>query len=91
MASVPKPPKKTKKGSSQTPKLTEGEQIELAENLSDALEFESEITITTFRNKKYEKFTGVIRKADPHKKMITFVTRDFEQHKISANLIVGVQ
>lgn len=90
MTAIPKPAK-SKKQSTQAPKLTEFEQMEIAEKLADALEFETEITITIYNRKKYERFTGVIRKADHNTKMITFDTGEFEHHKISANIIVGVE
>lgn len=90
MSSVPKPPKR-KKSSSNKPNLTEDKMIELSEKLADALEFKNEVTITTYNRRKYEKFTGVIQSANPETKMINFQTNNFENHKISANIIVDVE
>lgn len=88
MTFVPKPAKSKKKKSEGAPKLNEFEQLEIAEKLADALEFQEEITITTYRNKKYEKFTGIIRNADPNTKIITFDNGGLDHYKISANIIV---
>lgn len=84
-------PKKTKKESTQAPKLTEDDYIEIGEKLADAHEFETEVTITTFRNKEYENFTGAIRGMDPNTKMISFDVGELDYIKISANIIVGIK
>ncbi|GAA0429364.1 hypothetical protein GCM10008934_18730 [Virgibacillus salarius] len=65
--------------------------MEISERLADALDFRNEVTITTYRKGKYEKFTGIIQSANPETKMITFSVGNFEHHKISANIIVGVE
>ncbi|GGJ50841.1 YolD-like family protein [Virgibacillus salexigens] len=91
MASVPKPPKTKKKSANNKPNLTEDRQLEISEKLADALDFKNEVTITTYRKGKYEKFTGVIQSANAETKMITFDVGNFEHHKISANLIVEVE
>jgi hypothetical protein len=53
--------------------------------------FKNEITITTYRNGKYEKFTGVIQGANPETKIITFDAGNYEYRKISTNIIVDVE
>lgn len=90
MTAIPKPPKK-KKSSNSKPVLTEDKMIELSEKLGEALEFKNEVTITTYRNGKYEKFTGVIQSANPETKIITFDVGNYQYHKISANIIVDVE
>ncbi|MFU0790629.1 MAG: YolD-like family protein [Virgibacillus proomii] len=91
MTAVPKPPKTKKRSASNRPNLTEDKMIELSEKLGEALEFKNEVTITTYRNGKYEKFTGVIQSANPETKMITFDVGNYQFHKISANIIVDVE
>ncbi|WP_121605378.1 YolD-like family protein [Virgibacillus sp. Bac332] len=91
MTAVPKPPKGKKKSASNSPKMTEDKLLEISERLADALEFKNEVTITTYRKGKYEKFTGIIESANPETKMITFNVGNFEHHKISANIIVDIE
>ncbi|MEK3890263.1 YolD-like family protein [Bacillus sp. FSL K6-3431] len=90
MLAIPKP-KKVKKESMQTPKLTEEDYIEIGERISEAYEFESPITITTFRNRKHEKFTGIITGMNAGTKMIDLDTGEIDRIKISVNIIVDVQ
>ena len=65
--------------------------MEINEKLAEAIEFETEIAITTYSSKKYEKFTGVIKSVNKETKMITFDTGALDYLKISANIIVGVE
>ncbi len=90
MLSVPKPPKSTKKSVS-GPNLTEDDYIEIGERLSEALEYGSEVTITTYGSRNYEKFTGVIKAADVKTKMLTMDIGELDDIKISANTVIGVQ
>ncbi|WP_445661499.1 YolD-like family protein [Bacillus sp. FSL K6-3431] len=63
----------------------------MGERISEAYEFESPITITTFRNSKYQKFTGVVTGINAGTKMIDLDTGEIDRVKISVNIIVDVQ
>lgn len=62
MRAVPKP--KATKTVIASPKLTEENFMEIGEAIGEALEFESEVTITVFYQKRYETVTGRITSAD---------------------------
>ncbi|WP_339165344.1 YolD-like family protein [Siminovitchia sp. FSL W7-1587] len=88
---VPKPPKTTKKSSSSGPKLTEFDLIEIGEKIEDAIEYGTTVTITTYRNKRFEKFTGVIKSGNPNTRMLTMDIGEIDDIKISVNIIVDVK
>lgn len=62
MRAVPKP--KTTKNTVASPKLTEEEFMQIGEAIGEALEFENEVTITVFFQKRFETVTGRITSAD---------------------------
>ena len=62
MRAVPKP--KITKNTVASPKLTEEDFMEIGEKIAEALEFNSEVVITVFAQKRYETVVGKITSAD---------------------------
>lgn len=88
MTAVPKPKKSTK--SSDAPKLTEEDFIEIGEKINEALEFKNEVEITTYHSKQYETARGVVTSADSQTGKLTMQVA-YEEIKININSIVSIK
>lgn len=88
MTAVPKPKKSTK--SSDAPKLTEEDFIEIGERINEALEFKNEVEITTYHQKQFETARGVVTNADSQTGKLTMQV-GYEERKININSIVSVK
>ena len=89
MRAVPKPPK-TKSGS-QRPKLTEFDYEEIGEKIGEALEYQTEVQITIYHQKKLESISGVIKNADSQVGQLTLQMDPFNSTKINIMSIVDVK
>lgn len=88
MRAVPKP-KATKKVIA-SPKLTQEDFMEIGEAIGEALEFESEVTITVFYEKRYETVTGRIMSADAQTGFLTLQV-GLDSVRINMNNIIKVE
>ena len=89
MRAVPKPPKSN--SGSQRPKLTESDYEEIGEKIGEALEFQTEVTITIYFEKKLESVTGIIKSADSQTGKLTLESSPFNSVKINIMSIVSVE
>lgn len=89
MVGIPKPTK-AKKAPSARPQLTEYDYQEIGEKLHDAQEFQTEVEITVFQQKKHKSFVGVISNADGQTGVLT-LRMGYENMKINMNDIVGIK
>ena len=88
MTAIPKPKKTT--NSVAGAQLTEYDFIEIGEKIAEALEFGSEVEITTYHLKQYDSAKGIITSADSQKGKLTLRV-GFEDITISINAIVSVK
>ncbi|MEK5038560.1 YolD-like family protein [Sporosarcina sp. FSL K6-3457] len=88
MTAVPKPKKANK--NVVVPQLTESDFIEIGEKIGEALEFGSEIEVTTYHRKQYESARGVVTDVDGQLGKLTLRV-DFEDVKININAVVSVK
>ncbi len=88
MAAIPKPTK-AKKAPSARPQLTEYDYQEIGEKLNDAQEFQNEVEITIFQQKKHKSYVGVISSADGQTGELSLRV-GYENVKINMNDIVAI-
>ena len=89
MRAVPKPPKSD--NGPERPVLTEFEYEEIGEQIGEALEFGTEVTITLFYDEKFESISGVIKDADAQTGRLTLYTDAVNSVKINMVSIVSVE
>ncbi|MBN6205037.1 YolD-like family protein [Ralstonia pickettii] len=91
MNAVPKPPKETKKSASK-PQITEDKYLEISDRLAESYDYGQEITITVYRNKMHEKYTGIVRGLNANTRKIAFdAAGELDQLKIDASIIVDAE
>ena len=88
MSAVPKP--KVTKNVVASPKLTEEEFMEIGEKIGEALEFNNEVVITVFAQKRYETVVGKITSADAQTGFLKLQV-GFDSVRININNIVSVE
>lgn len=88
MTAIPKP--KVMNNSGAGPKLTEYDFEEIGDKIAEALEFGSEVEITTYHLKQYESARGIIISADGQNGKLTLQVGS-EDITISINAIVSVK
>ena len=86
---VPKPPKSN--SGTQKPKLTEFDYEAIGEKIGEALEFQTEVTITIYFEEKLESVTGIIKSADSQIGQLTLESNPFNSVKINIMSIVSVE
>lgn len=89
MTAIPKPTK-AKKAPSARPQLTEYDYQEIGEKLHDAQEFQTEVEIIVFQQKKHKSFVGVICSADGQTGVLSLRV-GYETVKLNMNDIVGIK
>lgn len=91
MQAVPKPPK-TKKKNASRPQISEDKYLEISDRLAESYNYEQEITLTVYRNRMHEKYTGVIRGVNASTRKIAFdAVGELDQLKIDASIIVDAE
>jgi len=91
ITNIPKKKKTKSKVIEETgPKLTEYDYIEISEKIGESLEFQSEVSITTFQQKRYETYVGVVKGADTQTGMLTLHTDSEGNMKIKIDAIASV-
>lgn len=87
MTSIPKPPKsKVVAG----PKLTETDFLEIGERIGESKEFNIEVEVTIYAQKRYESVTGIVTEVDGQQGKLSF-QMGFENVRINMNNIVSVK
>lgn len=87
MTAIPKPPKsKVVVG----PKLTETDFLEIGERIGESKEFNVEVEVTIYAQKRYESVTGVVTEIDGQQGKLTMQV-GYESIKINMNNIVSVK
>ncbi|MEK4403237.1 YolD-like family protein [Sporosarcina sp. FSL K6-6792] len=87
MTAIPKPPKsKVVAG----PKLTETDFLEIGERIGESKEFNIEVEVTIYAQKRYESVTGIVTEVDGQQGKLSF-QMGFENVRINMNNIVSVK
>ncbi|KAA0941634.1 YolD-like family protein [Sporosarcina sp. ANT_H38] len=87
MTAIPKPPKsKVVAG----PKLTETDFLEIGERIGESKEFNVEVVVTIYAQKRYESVTGIVTEIDGQQGKLTMQV-GYESIKINMNNIVSVK
>ena len=87
MTAIPKPPKsKVVAG----PKLTETDFLEIGERIGESKEFNVEVEVTIYAQKRYESVTGIVIDIDGQQGKLTMQV-GYESIKINMNNIVSVK
>ncbi|WP_188006612.1 YolD-like family protein [Sporosarcina sp. ANT_H38] len=87
MTAIPKPPKsKVVVG----PKLTETDFLEISERIGESKEFNIEVEVTIYAQKRYESVTGIVIEIDGQQGKLT-LQMGYESIKINMNNIVSVK
>ena len=89
MRAVPKPPKSN--DGMERPILTEFDYEEIGEKIAEALEFQTEVTITIYFDKKLESVTGIITSADSQISQLTLESNPLNSVKINIMSIVRIE
>lgn len=87
MTAIPKPPKsKVVAGS----KLTETDFLEIGERIGESKEFNVEVDITIYAQKRYETVTGIVTEVDGQHGRLSLQV-GYDSIKINMNNIVSVK
>ncbi|MET3659068.1 YolD-like family protein [Sporosarcina psychrophila] len=87
MTAIPKPPKsKVVAG----PKLTETDFLEIGERIGESKEFNVEVDITIYAQKRYETVIGIVTEVDGQQGKLSLQV-GYESIKINMNNIVSVK
>ncbi|MEK4712214.1 YolD-like family protein [Sporosarcina sp. FSL K6-5500] len=87
LTAIPKPPKsKVVAG----PKLTETDFLEIGERIGESKEFNVEVEIMIYAQKRYESVVGVVKEVDGQQGKLTMQV-GYDNVKINMNNIVSVK
>lgn len=88
LTAIPKP--KSKSTAVAGPKLSETDFLEIGERIGESKEFNVEVDVTVYAQKRYEAVTGVVKEVDGQQGKLTMQV-GYDNVKINMNNIVSVK